>query len=83
MIEKVFYIAEDGTKFEDRCECEKYEKLRKGKKEVLHHLQGLEDYCQSINQCKDCIISNLCNRIVDSIHIYGTWSEFTDLINKE
>lgn len=83
MVEKVFYIAEDGTKFDSKSECIDYEKLRKGEKEVLHHLQGLEDYCQSVHQCKDCIISNLCNRIAESIHKYGTWSEFTDLINKE
>lgn len=83
MVEKVFYIAEDGTKFENKGECVYYENILKGNKEVLHHLQGLEDYCQSVHQCEDCIISNLCNRLANSVHKYGSWSEFTDLINKE
>ncbi len=29
MIEKIFYVAEDGTKFETKDECVYYEKIQK------------------------------------------------------
>ncbi len=58
-------------------------KFKKAKEEVLHHLQRLEDYCQLVDDCHDCIINTLCDRLANSITEYGSWSEFTDLIDKE
>lgn len=83
MKEKTIYIAGDGTEFEDRRKCEKYEKSFHGREKVLSLLQGLEDYCRSVYCCHGCVMSNLCDRLMNSDEEYGDWTEFTDLINKE
>lgn len=83
MTEKIVYVAKDGTEFEDKYECERYEGMLHGREKVLLLLQGLEDYCQSVHDCHDCIINTLCDRLAYSTDKYGSWYEFTDLINKE